>query len=230
MTNLQPLAQILFGVFAGYWLASLCESFYHKNIGHAGPKVRAFCDHYPRPTDFIMRAVNGHSIVHHTKTFRKDFVTQFQSAEEREELDRTLSPAMKRDMHNSQYGVTINGFDIVKFMLPSLPVFFLFFLITGPWVTLGGLLPMCIYPMMSKFIHPWIHRSPEVAIQEAPWPIPLLLRTPYFRAMYRNHFMHHKYGICNYNFLLGGDYILRVHRSPNEQDLQEMAAIGLPTT
>ena len=177
-----------------------------------------------------MRASYGHHVVHHARTFRKNYVTQFQSSEEQRELDESLSPVMRRDMHKTQYGVTIKGFDIVRFMLPSLPVFFVFFLITGMWVSLGALVPFIIYPMMSKFIHPLMHKPYEVGLREAPWAIAKLLRTRYFRAMYRNHFMHHKYGMCNYNFMLGGDYILHVHRAPNDKDLLEMAAVGLPTT
>lgn len=230
MIDLQLAVQVLFGVFAGYWLASLCESFYHKHIGHAGPKIRSFCARFPRATGSFMRAFYGHHVVHHARTFRKNYVTQFQSSDEQRELDESLSPVMRRDMHRTQYGVTIQGFDIVKFMLPSLPVFLVFFLITGAWVSLGALVPFCIYPMMSKFIHPLMHKPYEVALREAPWAIAILLRTRYFRAMYRNHFMHHKYAICNYNFMLGGDYILRVHRAPNDEDLREMAEVGLPTT
>lgn len=132
-------------------------------------------------------------------------------------------------MHKTEYGVTIKGMDIVRFMLPSMPVIVPFFLLSNLWVSLGAVIPFCIYPMMSKYIHPWMHVSYEVALREAPWAVAMLLRTRYFRAMYRNHFMHHKYGTCDYNFMLGGDYLLLAHRSPNDEDLREMAQVGLPT-
>lgn len=230
MMNLHLGVQVLFGVFAGYWLASLCESFFHKHIGHAGRRIRSFCERFPRATDSVLRACYGHHVVHHAKTFRKNFVTQFQSPEEQQELDESLSSAIARDMQKTRYGTTIQGLDIVRFMLPSVPVFLAFYLLAGAWASFGALLPFCVYPMMSKFIHPWIHRPHEVALREAPWAVAMLLRTRYFRAMCRNHFMHHKYVTCDYNFMLGGDYVLGVHRAPNEEDLREMARIGLPTT
>jgi hypothetical protein len=56
-----------------------------------------------------------------------------------------------------------------------------------------------------------------------------LLRTRYMRAVYRNHFLHHRYGgVSNFNLVLGADVLRGRTRAVTVRDLEVMAEIGMP--
>jgi hypothetical protein len=55
----------------------------------------------------------------------------------------------------------------------------------------------------------------------------LLMDSRYIRAVRRHHYLHHKYLDCNFNLLLGGDWLLGVHRSPTPANLDAMSEIGI---
>jgi len=40
--------------------------------------------------------------------------------------------------------------------------------------------------------------------------------------------VHHKYQYCNFNLMVGGDFMRCVYRAPSQRDLDEMAAIKIP--
>ena len=49
------------------------------------------------------------------------------------------------------------------------------------------------------------------------------------KAVYRNHFMHHRYdGTSNYNLVLGADILRKRVRVPSSDDISAMAEIGMP--
>ena len=63
--------------------------------------------------------------------------------------------------------------------------------------------------------------------REAPWPIRWLFTMRYMKAVICDHYLHHRYLDCNYNLVLGGDYLLGRHRTATEADLQHMRRLGL---
>ena len=65
--------------------------------------------------------------------------------------------------------------------------------------------------------------------RRAPPLMAWLLRTRYLKAVYRNHFMHHRYGgTGNYNLVLGADYVRRCLRRPDDGDLRAMREVDMP--
>jgi hypothetical protein len=223
------LLQVLIGLPIGYLIASLAESFLHRNIQHAGGRVRKFWLRYPRLFKPFLRAFYSHHTIHHARTFRRDFVTQFQSKEEQEAVDRIMPPGWLEQIKQEEYGLTLKGFGVIMFLLPVLPCVPLLFWLTGPWVTAGAMIPLLIvYPLMSKWVHPLLHRAHEDAVSGATPLEAWILKTAYMKAVVRGHYLHHRYINCNYNLLLGGDFLLGVHRKSSTKDLEEMARIGLP--
>src|SRR5262249_36531265 len=97
----------------------------------------------------------------------------------------------------------------------------------GPSFMLGALVPLTAFPMLAQFIHPHLHTRYENVLAHGPLLIRCFARTAYFRFLARHHWLHHRYADCNYNLLLGGDWILRVNRRASAQDLDEMHEIGL---
>lgn len=222
------LAQIAFGLVLGYLAGSLTESSLHRLIKHAGRRGRSFWARFPRLCEPFRRAYYSHHIVHHALTFRQDFVTQFRNEDERRALDQRLTGTFGELIRREQYGLTLRGWGIVAFNLPLLPILLLIPAVLGPWVFLGSLPGLAAYSSITIFLHPYLHQRHDDAIGAAPRVIAWLLRTRYVKAAARNHYLHHRYLNCNYNLLLGGDYLLRQHRSPSDDDLAEMKKLGVP--
>jgi hypothetical protein len=102
-------------------------------------------------------------------------------------------------------------------------------LLLGPWATVGVCLSVSLPPLFSHFIHPYLHMPHARAIREAPTATAWLLQRWYFRAMARNHFMHHRCVASSFNLVLGGDLLRGCWRKPGENDLAEMWHLGLRT-
>ena len=223
-------AQLSMGFVAGYIIASLIESFMHQHVSDAPRKsVRAW-ERHPWLMNYFIRTRYSHHVIHHIKTFRQDFVTQFRSDAEREEVDAELRT---RHHHGeiilrSNYAVKLHGSGSLVFVAPLLPAVPVVLWLGGFWVMLGCALALLLPPLLSNYAHPYLHMPHARAIAEAPPVLSLLLRTWYFRAMARNHYMHHRYVASNFNLLLGGDLLRFKYRRPSAKDLDEMARLGLP--
>jgi hypothetical protein len=221
--------QLFAGLLWGYLLASLSESFYHRHILHAGSRARKFWKRYPRLTTPLMRAYYSHHVIHHARTYRTDFVTQFSSKEEQERLDRSMPPEYVWRVKDERYGLLMKGWRVIFFLVPVLPLLPLTYLLFGSWVTLGAMpMLLAVYPLMSGWIHPMLHiHHDEMPHKTSRWET-WLLKSKYLRRVVRHHYLHHRYINCNYNLLLGGDRLLGVHRDPTEKDLEDMSKEGLP--
>jgi hypothetical protein len=202
----------------------------HQHVSDAPYKsVRAW-ERYPRLMNYFIRTRYSHHVIHHIKTFKQDFVTQFRSAAEREEVDTELRA---REHHGeiilrSNYAVKLHGSGSLVFVAPLLPAVPVVLWLGGFWVMLGCGLALLLPPLLSNYAHPYLHMPHARAIAEAPPVLSFLLRTWYFRAMARNHYMHHRYVASNFNLLLGGDLLRFKYRRPSAEDLGEMARLGLP--
>ena len=219
--------EFIAGIALGYCTASIAESFLHRNVLHAGQRFRSLWKRYPTLLRPFASAYFSHHVIHHRRTFRRDFVTQFSSAAEKAQLDKQLPSRLGDRVRAERYGLTANGIGILRFLLPISPIVALYYWEFGPWVFLGVTIPMALYPFMSMSIHPLLHKPTLIATAEAPRFKAWLLRTRYVRMIARNHYMHHTHVDCNYNLLLGGDYLLGVHKDPGAQDIANMKRIGI---
>jgi len=156
-------------------------------------------------------------------------VTQFSSISEREKLDQSLQYRGRDRIKDQIYGTRIGSrlSDFILYMGPTLPFFLIACWIGGAQFTIGGLIPLVAWPILAQYVHPYIHMDHDTLRTEAPVSIRLFSKTPYFRFLVKHHWLHHKYENCNYNLLLGGDLFWRQQRIPSEQDLRDMADMGL---
>jgi hypothetical protein len=80
--------------------------------------------------------------------------------------------------------------------------------------------------MLAQFIPAYLHMRYRDVIDRGPFVVRALAKTAYFRYLARHHWLHHRYTNCNYNLLLGGDYVLGVWRRAENEDLDDMALLG----
>lgn len=215
------------GLLLGYAVTTVLESIFHRVIYHAGLRTRRLWARYPRISGSFRRAYFSHGIVHHRWTFRKDFVTQFSSQQERERLDLRLKGSQALLIRQERYGMTLRGIGIVWFNLPILPCIMLIGFVLGPWGLLGALPAVVAYSCLAMFVHPYLHRPQGEELTGVCPVLRWILKTGYVRFLRHHHYLHHRYGDCNFNLLSGGDVVLGRHRSPTAQDWVEMRRLGL---
>jgi hypothetical protein len=220
---------ILGGSICGYLTITVCESFFHRNIQHAGPRLRRWLPELGRVGSALRDAWYSHHVIHHFQTFRRDHVTQFSDDDERERLIRRLREQGRDDVVDCAFGTEL-GSEIRNYLLymaPTLPIFATVCWLGGAWFTLGACLPLIVWPLLAQFVHPYLHRRNADVGKDRRALIRFMARTRYFRYLARHHWLHHRYTDCNYNLLLGGDWLLGVHRRASADDLAAMHAIGI---
>ncbi len=218
---------ICFGLILGYLVASFLESSLHRAIHHAGPRMRRFWTHYPRIGGPFRRAYFSHGIIHHRWTFRRDFVTQFHSDDERKRLDEKIPVDQGVLIRRERYGLTLRGQGVVWFNLPILLCLPLIGFAWGPWVLLGALPGLAAYSCITIFVHPYLHQPHCEMPVDGSLLLRWILQTDYVKYLRRYHYLHHHYPDCNFNLLLGGDFVLGRYRSPTARDRVKMRRLGL---
>jgi hypothetical protein len=226
---MQSLYQIIFGLTTGYLSATLSESTFHRLIGHASPSHQRAWRRIPdRFSPFVLSHFR-HGIIHHHLTFKSNFVTKFADCQEK---DRVTALALRKGdtdiaADHCDFGLTIGWRGFFYFNLLTLPFLPVIFLLMGPFCALGYALMLVVTPSLSRWIHPYLHQDLRKTGDNAPSALRFLFESGYFRSVRRHHYLHHKYLDCNFNLLLGGDWILGVHRCPTPSDLDEMNNIGI---
>jgi hypothetical protein len=227
---MNTLAQLAIGFVSGYIAASLIESFMHQHVSDAPQKTLRRWERYPGFFGYFIRTRYSHHVIHHRRTFKQDFVTQFRSNAERAALDAELRQqgAHGKMILESRYAVKLHGSGALVFVAPLLPAMMFAGICFNAPTAAGATVALALPALLSNFVHPYLHMRHDEALLQAPWFISLLLRTWYFRAMARNHYMHHRYVASNFNLLLGGDLLRLTYRRPGPTDLAVMARLGIP--
>ncbi len=220
--------QIVTGAVVGYLVVSICESYFHRAMGHTSPSFRKRCRKSGTLGGFVLRAWYSHCVVHHFMTYRENHVAQFSSAEEEARLRRKLEAGGKGHIPAQDYGLRVGGpGEFLRYLAPTLPVMVLVFWLGGGWFSLGAVVPLMVMPLVSEFVHPLLHLTNEQARKAAPPLLKPLVATRYFRHVACHHWLHHRHLDVNFNLMLSGDYILGCHRAPTRAELAELAAMGL---
>lgn len=226
---MQSLYQIFVGFIAGYLSATLSESVFHRLVGHALPSHQRAWRKLPDVFSPFILSHFRHGIVHHHLTFRSDFLTKFSDFQEKERVTALAHRKGDREIADDHcdFGLTIGWLGFLYFNLVTLPLVPVMLLLVGPIGALAYALMLVITPSLSRWIHPYLHQDIRKGGGDVPIVIRALLNSGYFRAVRRHHYLHHKYLNCNYNLLLGADWLLGVHRCPTPTDLSEMHSIGI---
>ena len=222
------IVHVVAGFVLGYLLVSICESYFHRALGHASAGLRKLCRGGGVFGAFVIRAWYGHGVVHHFGTYRKNHVTQFSSREEEARLRRRLLARGRAHIPAQDYGLRIGGpGEFLRFVAPTLPFMALLCWFGGAWFSLGAVVPLVVMPLLSEFMHPLLHLRHDEARKAAPRLLRPLVATRYFRFIACHHWLHHRHLDVNFNLMPGGDFLLGYHRAPTRAELAEMTAIGL---
>lgn len=222
------MIEVLIGILLGLLSGTVTESVGHKFFGHPSAWQLKLYFKYPRLFAPVLRAYYHHGVIHHEKTYQKDILTQFESADEKQKIDTWIESKFDRDFAEliwaERYNLTLKG---VQGTLPfALPFTFgplLIGALFGPVAFLASLIPAYLPVALSKFLHPLVH-APEDLI-DSPAVLRALAKTPYMKAMLKNHYLHHLHPEANFNLMLGGDYIVGVHRKASQAEEADFASI-----
>jgi hypothetical protein len=219
------------GLAIGYFLASFIESILHEYVSDAPVWSVEKWRRHPKLFRVLLDTYFSHHVIHHHQTFRKDHITQFASDEQRTRVHNAL---LARGRHgrliiNGEYANRLHAEGGVVFALPGLLTALVLGLILPISMAIGSGLALMLPSIFSYWVHPYLHRSFDEGQKNAPAAMRFLLCTKYFKAVYRNHFMHHRYdGTSNFNLVLGADYLRNRARAPSSDDVDAMAKVGMP--
>lgn len=225
------LLHLIFGISTGYFVASYIESFLHEHVSDAPTRRVNFWRKYPSLLKPLINTHYSHHTIHHVKTWQRDHVTQFRSDSERQKLDKVLHARGKHGtmIIEGLYAAKLHSLGMIVFTTPLLLACILLFIFTPVLFAVGACTTIFLPTLFSNFIHPYLHMPFDRGQKEAPRVVAWLLGTRYFKAMYVNHFIHHRYGgTSNYNLVLGADWLRGKTRIVTEKDVHIMRDVGLP--
>jgi hypothetical protein len=228
---LVTIANVLIGLAIGYLVGSLLESCLHEYVSDAPTQLVDRWRKYPRLFRIMLNSYFSHHVIHHHQTFRKNHVTQFESADDRARLERLL---LARGRHGrmiigGDYANRLHAEGGFVFALPALICGMIISLFAPVSIAVGAVVALMLAPLLSYFVHPYLHRPFIDGQRDASSFVAFLLRTRYMKAVYRNHFIHHRYGgTSNYNLVLGADFIRNRVRKPAPEDVAAMKQVGMP--
>jgi hypothetical protein len=225
---MNTLNLIIPGAVLGYILFSVFECMAHKYVLHAKRSTRNSWARLGSLGAYINDSWYAHHVIHHYKTFQTDHVTQFDSAQQEQELNQWLIARGKRSSVLSNHGLRVGNFlEKIRYLYPHLPWITVVCYLGGGEFAIGVLIPLFFYVWVAEHVHPNMHRPHQEAMRIASPLMKHLLNTRYFKALVRHHYLHHKFVDCNFNLMLGADWFLGCHRSPSKAELLEMSDLGL---
>jgi hypothetical protein len=220
--------QILTGLVVGYIILSISESACHNFLLHGTKKLLNFWSKVGKFGGYMLHSWYSHHVVHHYRTYKNDYITQFTSEEEETKLREDLTAMGKKQIALNSYGLRVGSpKEWVKYSYPHLPHYLTMCFIGGGWFSVGAIFPLFFYEWLAHYIHPYMHMPYEQALKTASPLMRLFLLTPYFKFLAQHHYLHHRYVDCNFNLLLGGDIIWQCQRFANEEDILELKKLGL---
>lgn len=218
----------MLGSVLGYILFSIAESIVHKYLLHAEWQTRESWRRLGYLGDYLNNSWYSHHVIHHFRTFKTNHVTLFDSERQKRELDQLLIANDKKLIILNSYGLRVgNLHENIRYCYPHLWWVFIICYFGEGWFALGVLVPLFFYIWIAEYVHPYIHLSHHERIATASPFMKLAMRTDYFKFLVQHHYLHHKYINCNFNLMLGADWLLGCHRSPETEELIEMTHLGL---
>jgi len=194
-------------IIIAYLVATLWEHYFHRDILHASAKVvRKWQNSNFWLDKMWYHGYYTHHIIHHKKTFQKEYTKQFENKEQKEKLDKYLVDKFGNSEGNRNYGLTVNTiYEYLMFILPLLFLFpILIVLLKLYQIIIFGLV-MMLPLLLSKYIHPLLHKEIK-----NDW----FYNNFYIKLIYQTHYIHHKDDSKNFNLLWGGDWIRKSYIAP----------------
>lgn len=230
----QTGSELLAATTMGYAISSIAEHALHRYVGHPNGRMQGLFKKAGAFGQAILNIAFSHGKVHHKKTFTKDFFNQFATQAEKDELDRELDDMGKigQQIKDVRYGLTVSTDAVVLSLLVTAPVHgaLVWAMGLGPAQAAALFAPTVLFPLASKYLHPFIHDRQEEALAEVGPIGKWFLQTRYVEMMARYHYGHHHEGQSgqsggrggNYNLLWGADWIFGQLRKPTIKQVIRM--------
>lgn len=162
-------------------------------------------------------------------------MTQFTSEQEQADLvdtlaaDNEVTEAALKTIKGSKYGASLTTKGVSIGFLSLLPVHMTISYALGldPLETAALIAPTTLYLSSAKYLHPLMHMPREEALKQSGPFMRWLLNTRYVEMISRQHYMHHKGGGGNYNFVFGADWVMNQIRRPQLKHVFAMRRLGM---
>lgn len=221
---------LLFYVQASFW-----ESLFHEYVLDLTPALRVWGYRHRALWPSLWRAHVDHAVIHHHMTFRRSYTEMFSHPDEetrlRGILERQYPPKNAETFRRSRYGAS---FTWEGLLLVGAPLWlnFLWLLALPTTPAMAGCVAANLvfstpYLIFSKWVHPYMHMRFDAAMQAAPPPLRLILKSPYGVATRVSHYVHHQDPRTNFNLQYLADLLRGRWRQPNASEWEQMIALGL---
>jgi hypothetical protein len=199
-----PGLNFVAGLVLAHMAASYSESFFHDRMLHATPDMLELAKKLGPVGDAIIASHFSHKKVHHDMTFNPDYTKQFKSEEDKETLRALLLELGKQEIIDEQFGASMSWKDFVKFVATIAPAIAVVGVTMGPVALAGAGVSAVAFPLMSKTVHPYLHKTEEELVLAPPF-IKWFISTPIGKHISRQHYVHHiRNGGDSVNFNLFG--------------------------
>ncbi len=178
------VAKIISGLITGYLIISITVSLSHKNILHATKQRVISWQKFGCLGRYIYASWYSHYIIHHYKTFKKNYVTQFNSIAEKEKLKQWLIENNKEQIIHDGYGVRVGGFyQKIQYTYTHLLQLLLICYLGGIWFSTGVAIILVVYVLMAENVHPYLHQSDSESLEKASLLMRIFLNSYYFKFL-----------------------------------------------
>ena len=221
------MLNLALGLIFVYFTTSIWETFVHWKICHANKNTRLAWKRYGGIFNLLRKAYFLHNTIHHVKTYSSNYYVQFDSLNKKESLDSKLYSRPHLRVLRDRYGLSISGFwgNAVFMAIPISIAISIFSLLAIKHVWFAILI--AIVPMvLSKYLHPFLHEENPIS-KSTSTIMKHFLNSRYFLYIQLYHYIHHRYPLCNFNLMLGGDYLLGVARTLTPKPINNPGPINL---
>jgi len=210
------MVNLIISVIITYLTTSIWETFVHWKILHASKKSRLQWRRRGGIFNLMRKGYFSHNVIHHRKTYKNNHFIQFESHHKKALLDAKLQP--KFGCH--RYGVTVSGFwELFVFTSIPLTLSTITFIALAPKFLPLGIIIAISPLLLSKYLHPLLHENFTSKLEQNTFKA-WVTRSHFFNFIQHYHFIHHKYGLCNFNLLPGGDFLMQAWKSTQNSNIK----------
>ncbi len=196
------------------FIATAAEYSIHRYIGHAPAKFVALFKKAGHFGVIMKRSFMSHIIHHRLANTNYSNVSEPTNEKDIAFIKRQTDeiPGLEKQLKSTGYGKSLDKSSLFSLIMMTLPISYTvsLFLGYGQAVIVGTLIPTLLIGGASKIMHPYLHLSKEMALEQSSGFLRWVLQTRFAEFISAFHHVHHNGGVgANYNLIPGADFMVR---------------------